>query len=180
MTIFSLDVLLSQFGTSLLFHVPLCFFLTCIQISQVAGRMICYSHLLKNSPQFVVIHIVKGFGIVSRAEIDVFLELSCFFDDPDFLSASLISPWKYSSPPYLWFCFLWFQLTKVDLCPKRLNESSSRHKQFISFKLHTVLSSMMQCLPILLGPADHVNHLFVQGILSISHLVIVLVFKHFT
>ena len=59
-----------------------CFFLICIQIAQAAGRMICYSHLLKNSPQFVVIHIVKGFGIVSRAEIDVFLKLSCFFDDP--------------------------------------------------------------------------------------------------
>ena len=44
--------------------------------------MVWYSHLLKNFPQFEVIHIVKGFGIVNRAEIDVFLELSCFFDDP--------------------------------------------------------------------------------------------------
>ena len=43
--------------------------------------MVWYSHLLKNFPQFVVIHTVKGFGIVSKAE-DVFLELSCFFDDP--------------------------------------------------------------------------------------------------
>ena len=43
--------------------------------------MIWYSHLLKNFPQFVVIHTVKGFGIVNKAEIDVFLELSCFFDD---------------------------------------------------------------------------------------------------
>ena len=43
--------------------------------------MVWYSHLLKNFPQFVVIHIVKGFGIVNKAEIDVFLELSCFFDD---------------------------------------------------------------------------------------------------
>ena len=41
-----------------------------------------YSHLLKNFPQFVVIHTVKGFGIVNKAEVDVFLELSCFFDDP--------------------------------------------------------------------------------------------------
>ena len=41
-----------------------------------------YSHLLKNFPQFVAIHIVKGFGIVNKAEIDVFLELYCFFDDP--------------------------------------------------------------------------------------------------
>ena len=44
--------------------------------------MAWYSHLLKNFPQFIVIHIVKGFGIVNKAEIDVFLELSCFFDDP--------------------------------------------------------------------------------------------------
>ena len=44
--------------------------------------MVRYSHLLKNFPQFVVIHTVKGFGIVNKAEIDVFLELSCFSDDP--------------------------------------------------------------------------------------------------
>ena len=44
--------------------------------------MVCYSHLFQNFPQFIVIHIVKGFGIVNKAEIDVFLELSCFFDDP--------------------------------------------------------------------------------------------------
>ena len=44
--------------------------------------MVWYSHLLKNFPQFIVIHIVKGFGVVNKAEIDVFLELPCFFDDP--------------------------------------------------------------------------------------------------
>ena len=44
--------------------------------------MVWYSHLLKNFPQFIVIHTVKGFGIVNKAEIDVFLELSCFVDDP--------------------------------------------------------------------------------------------------
>ena len=44
--------------------------------------MVWYSHLFKNFPQFVVIHTVKGFGVVKRAEVDVFLELSCFFDDP--------------------------------------------------------------------------------------------------
>ena len=45
--------------------------------------MVWRSHLLKNFPQFVMIHTVKGFGIVNKAEIDVFLELSCFFDDPE-------------------------------------------------------------------------------------------------
>ena len=44
--------------------------------------MVWYSHLLKNFPQFVVVHTVKGFGIVNKAEVNVFLELSCFFDDP--------------------------------------------------------------------------------------------------
>ena len=44
--------------------------------------MVWYSHLLKNFPQFVVIHTVKGFGVVNKAEVDVFLEFSCFFDDP--------------------------------------------------------------------------------------------------
>ena len=44
--------------------------------------MVWYSHLFQNFPQFVMIHTVKGFGIVSRADVDVFLKLSCFFDDP--------------------------------------------------------------------------------------------------
>ena len=59
-----------------------CCFLTCIQISQEAGKVVCYSHLLKNFQQFVVIHIVKSFRVVSEAEVDVFLESSCFFYDP--------------------------------------------------------------------------------------------------
>ena len=59
-----------------------CCFLTCIQVSQEAGQVVWCSHLLQNFPQFVVIHTVKGFGIVNKAEIDVFLELSWFFDGP--------------------------------------------------------------------------------------------------
>ena len=51
-------------------------------MSQEAGQVVWYSHLSKNFPQFIVIHTVKGFGIVNKAEIDVFLELSRFFDDP--------------------------------------------------------------------------------------------------
>ena len=57
-------------------------FLTCTQISQKAGQVVWYSYLFKNFLQFVVIHTVKGFGIVNKAEVDVFLELSCFSDDP--------------------------------------------------------------------------------------------------
>ena len=59
-----------------------CCFLTCLQISQEADKLLWYSYLFKNFPQFVVIHPVKGFGIVNKAKVDVFLELSCFFDDP--------------------------------------------------------------------------------------------------
>ena len=58
-----------------------CCFLTCIQISQEADQVVWYSHLLQNFPQFIVIHTVKGFGIVSKAEIDVLLDF-CLFDDP--------------------------------------------------------------------------------------------------
>ena len=59
-----------------------CCFLTCILISQEASQVVWYSHLFQNFPQFIVIHTVKGLGIVNKAEIDVFLELSCFFNNP--------------------------------------------------------------------------------------------------
>ena len=67
-----------------------CCFFTCIQISQEAGQVIWYSHLFKNFPHFVVIQLVEGFGVVNKVEIDVFLELSCFFSDPTDIS-NLIS-----------------------------------------------------------------------------------------
>ena len=59
-----------------------CCFLICIQISQEAGQVVWYSYLFQNFSQFIVIHTAKGFGIVHKAEIDVFLELSYFFHDP--------------------------------------------------------------------------------------------------
>ena len=60
-----------------------CCFLICTQISQEAGQVVWYSHPFKKFPQFVVIHNkVKGFGVIKKAEVDVFLELSCFLDDP--------------------------------------------------------------------------------------------------
>ena len=55
-------------------------FLTCLQVSQEAGKVACYSHL-SNFPQFVLIHTVKGFSVVNEAEVDVFLEFSCFSND---------------------------------------------------------------------------------------------------
>ena len=60
-----------------------CCFLAYMQISQEAGEVVCYSHPVKNFPQFVVIHTVKGFVVVNKAEVDIFfLELSCFFYNP--------------------------------------------------------------------------------------------------
>ena len=73
--------------------------LACVQISQEAGQVVWYSHLLKNFQQFVMIHTVKGFGIISKAEIDVFLELSCFFDDPRTDVGNLISGYSAFSNP---------------------------------------------------------------------------------
>ena len=82
-----------------------CCFLTFIQISQETGKVVWYSYLFKNFSQFVVIHTVKGFGIVNKAETDVFLELYCFFNDPtDFgklisgssvFSKSSLNIWKF-------------------------------------------------------------------------------------
>ena len=83
-----------------------CCFLTCIQTSQEAGQVVWCSHLLKNFPQFVVIHTIKSFGIVNKAEVDFYLELSCFFDDPtdvgnlisgfSAFSKSSLNIWKFS------------------------------------------------------------------------------------
>ena len=59
-----------------------CCFFTCKQIFQDAGQVVWYSHLFKNCPQFVAIHTVEGFGILNEAEVDVFVELCCFYSDP--------------------------------------------------------------------------------------------------
>ena len=86
-------------------------FLTWIQVSQEAGQGVWYSHLLKNFPQFVLIHTVKGFGIVNEAEVDVSLKFSCFFSDQWMLAI-----WPLVSLPFLnptwtsgnsWFMYCW-------------------------------------------------------------------------
>ena len=80
-------------------------FLTCIQISQEAGKMVWYSNLFRNSPQFLVIHKVKRFSIVNKAEVDGFMESPCFFYDSvevdnlisgsSALSKSSLNIWKF-------------------------------------------------------------------------------------
>ena len=79
-----------------------CCFLTCIQVFQEAGQVVWYSHLFQNFPQFIVIHAVKGFGIVNKAEVDVFLELSCFFDDPQMVIVVVKLKDAYSFEGKLW------------------------------------------------------------------------------
>ena len=105
-----------------------CCFLTCIKISQEAGKVVWYSHPFKNFPQFVVIHTVKGFGVVNKEEIDIFLELSCFFNDPVDVrnlisgscafSKSSLNIWKFTCCwrlawrilSILYLCVRWMQL----------------------------------------------------------------------
>ena len=83
MTIYSLEILLSYLEpVCCSVSSSNCCFLSCIQISQDAGQVVWYCHLFQNFPQLIVIHTVKGFGIVSKAKVDAFRELSCFFDDP--------------------------------------------------------------------------------------------------
>ena len=107
MTIYSLDKLFPNFEPV---HCSMsgsnCSFLTCVQVSQEAGKVVWYSKLLKNFPQFVVIHTVKGFSIVNEAEVDVLLEFSCFFDNlmdghnlisgSSAFSKSSLNIWKFS------------------------------------------------------------------------------------
>ena len=69
-----------------------------MQISQEAGQVVWYSHLFKNFPQFIVIHTVKGFGIVNKAEIDIFLQLTIFFDDPTDIGILISSSSAFLNP----------------------------------------------------------------------------------
>ena len=77
--------------------------MTCIQVSQETGKVVWYSHLLKNFPQFVVIHIVKGFSIVNEGKVDVFLEFSCLFYDPTNVGNLISGSSAFSKPSlYIW------------------------------------------------------------------------------
>ena len=75
-----------------------------MEVSQEAGQVVWYSHLFQNFPQFIVIHTVQGFGIVNKAEIDVFLEFSCFFHDTNMINFT-----------FFFFAFLMWLLEKVKL-----------------------------------------------------------------
>ena len=92
MTIYSLDILLFLFGTSLLFHVQFELASWPANISQEASEVVWCFHLFKNFTQFNVIHTVKDFGTVNKAEVDVALELSCFLMIQQMLAVGSLVP----------------------------------------------------------------------------------------
>ena len=92
-----------------------CCFLSCIQISQRADQVVWYFRLFKNFPHFVVIHTVKGFGIVNKAELDVFLELVCFFCDPTDIDNLISSSSAFSKSSLNIWNFLVYVLLKPGL-----------------------------------------------------------------
>ena len=94
-----------------------CCFLTYIQVSQESGKVVWYSHLFKNFPQFVVIHTVKGFSITNEAEVDVFLEFPFFFCDL-MVVGNLISDSSAFSKSCL---YIWKFLVQVLLKPRLTN-----------------------------------------------------------
>ena len=114
-----------------------CCFLTCIQTSQEAGQVVWYSHLLENSPQFVVIHTVKGFDVISKVKVDVFL-VFCFFDDPVDVGSLISIDWgmPLETLPLLYFK-MWavFEVNscqhKASWAPVKLHCSWSWHQRLV-------------------------------------------------
>ena len=114
MTIYSLDYSFPNFDlVCCSMSGSKCCFLTCIQVSQEAGGVAWYSHLLKNFPQFVVIHIVKDLNIVNDAEVDAFLEISCFFNDPTDVDNLISDSFAFSKS----ILYIWKSLVHVLLKP---------------------------------------------------------------
>ena len=103
-----------------------CCFLTCIQVSQEAGQVVWYSHIMKNFPQFIVIHTVKGYGIVNKAEIDVFLELSCFFYDPADVTVNGLKLFLRKIPKVLYRKILFFTDPLWSCCHQKEQGWASR------------------------------------------------------
>ena len=97
-----------------------CCLLTCIQVSQETGKVVYYSHLFKNLPKFGVIYTVKGFGVVNKAGIDVFLEFSCFFDpfcaSSPFLSSTISLLEPLNSYVWVWISYTWRHSTRSHFC----------------------------------------------------------------
>ena len=125
MTIYSLDVLLSLFGTICCFMSSSnCWFLTCIHISQDTGQVVWYSHLFKNFLQFIVIHTVKGIDIVNKAEINVFWNSFAFLMIQGMLVIWSLFPESFPNPTWKsassWFMYCWslpWRILSISLLP---------------------------------------------------------------
>ena len=118
-----------------------CWFLTCIQISQEAGKVVWYSHLLKNLPQFVVIH-TKAFGVIKKPEVDLFLELSCFFlsqrmlDIWSLVPLSFLNPaWTSGSSRFTNYWSLTLRISSITLlaCEMRATAQQFEHSLALPF-----------------------------------------------
>ena len=104
-----------------------CCFLTFKQISQGAGQVIWYFHLFQNFPQFILIHTVKSFGMINKAETDVFLELSCFFDDSADVDNLISGSSAFSCVQF--FAILW---TVVFQAPLSMGISQARILEWVA------------------------------------------------
>ena len=116
-------------------------FLTCKQVSQQAGQVVWYYPLFQNFPQFIVIHRVKGSGILSKTEIDVFLELSCFFHDPVDVG-NLIS--GSSAFSIFFFILLNFKLYIIVLVLPNTSAFSKTSLNAKKFTVHILLKPGLQ------------------------------------
>ena len=123
-----------------------CCFLTSIQISQEEGQMIWYSHLFQDFPQFIVIHTVNGFGIVNKAEIDVFLELSCFLMIQQMLAIWTLVPLPFLKPAWTSKCsqftYCWslaWRILSITLlaCDMSLTYEINDHTHLEKTQTHT-------------------------------------------
>ena len=94
-----------------------CCFLTCIQISQESDQVVWYSYIFQHFPQFIVIHTVKGFGIVDKAEVDVFLELASFLMIQQMLAIWSLAPLPFLNPAWTsrssWFTYCWSLVWRI-------------------------------------------------------------------
>ena len=101
--------------------------------------MVWYSHLLKAFPQFVVVHTVKGFGIVNKVEVDIFLELTCFFDDPTDVGSLISGSSAFSNSNlniYMYLCIMCLYVTHHFMADRWGNNGNSDRLYFLGLQNH--------------------------------------------
>ena len=109
--------------------------------------MVWYSHLFQNFPQFVMIHTVKGFGIVNKAEIDVFLELSCFFHDPADVGNLISGPSDFSKTSLNRMIFVRFQGKPFNITVIQVYASTSNDEEAEVERFYEDLQDLLELTP---------------------------------